>query len=290
MAGFLAFYRNLPGLIDPVALRIGPFSIGWYSVMYILAFWTVFFLLAYRMRKGEAPNASGTDLGLLIDFLLAVFVGLLIGGRLGYVIFYDFRFYLAHPLAVISPFDPDTRELVGIYGMSFHGGLIGGLLSGWLFLRKRRIGFRDFVDFVIPAVPLGYFFGRIGNFLNGELWGRATSEPWGMYFPDDGEGLLRHPSQLYEASLEGLVLFVFLWIFRNRPWAKGRMLALYLIGYGTARIFCEYFREPDSQIGFLAGGWLTMGQLLSIPMIAIGIFLLSKKERCGTIDSLRKET
>jgi len=203
--------------------------------------------------------------------------GVIIGGRLGYVFFYNFSFYLAHPLAVISPLDFVTGELVGIYGMSYHGGLIGIFIATLFFIKKYKLNFWTFSDFVIPAIPLGYFFGRIGNFLNGELFGRATNSVLGMYFPSDSLGVLRHPSQLYEAFTEGFLLFIFLWIWRNEKKLQSKFLALYLIGYAVARFLAEFFREPDAQIGFIFG-ILTLGQLFSALMFFGGLILLFLKK------------
>jgi len=278
MSGIFESYQHIPYLIDPTIFKFGIFSLGWYSLMYIVAFLVVYALLMYRLKRGEWDRREKYDGEMISDFLLAVFIGLLIGGRIGYVLFYNFQYYAANPMAIISPFDSVTGELVGIYGMSFHGGLLGGLLAAFIFIRKKKLDFWKFSDFIIPAVPLGYFFGRIGNFLNGELWGRATTKAWGMYFPGDTEGLLRHPSQIYEALSEGLILFLVLWLLRNNEKAKGKLFGIYLAGYGIMRIVSEFFRDPDPQIGYVFG-YFTLGQLLSVPMIVLGIIMVFKKKK-----------
>ena len=208
---------------------------------------------------------------ILLDFLLVIFLFALIGGRIGYVFFYDPAYFFAHPLSIISPFDLNGT-FRGIFGMSYHGALLGALLGSFLFLKKRKISFFAWADFVAPAIPLGYFFGRIGNFLNGELYGRATNSFVGMYFQSD-LGRLRHPSQLYEALLEGLFLFLILWKFDKKKMRKGLLFSFYLIGYGLVRILVEFFRQPDAQIGLLLG-FFSMGQVLSLVMIFFGFFLV----------------
>jgi phosphatidylglycerol---prolipoprotein diacylglyceryl transferase len=219
----------------------------------------------------------------IFDFLLFCFLGVIIGGRLGYVFFYNFSFYFSNPLAIISPFDFGTGELIGIYGMSYHGGLVGVIIATLIFIKKYKLNFWALTDFVIPAIPAGYFFGRIGNFLNGELYGRATRSWLGMYFPSSVEAQdlassqLRHPSQLYEAFLEGFLLFLFFWFWKNEKKLQGKFLALYLIGYAMARFFGEFFREPDAQIGFLFGN-LTLGQLFSLGMFLAGLGLCFMKK------------
>lgn len=276
MSIFFDFYQHIPERISPEMVRVGFFSISWYAVMYLVGFLVIFGLLRKRLKKGEGQVCMTKEQ--LFDFLLFCFLGAIIGGRLGYVLFYNFSFYLAHPLAIFSPFDSVTGELIGIYGMSYHGGLIGALLAALLFVRLHKLNFWDLSDFVVPAIPAGYFFGRIGNFLNGELYGRATDMRIGMYFPSDVLGVLRHPSQLYEAFLEGLVLFAIFWPERNRKKWQGKFLALYLIGYAVARFFEEFFREPDVQIGFVLGG-LTLGQLFSLAMFFVGGGILFWKKR-----------
>lgn len=274
MQAFLDFYQQLPYHIDPVAFRLGPFSLTWYALTYVVAVLVIYWLLVYRLKKGEASYHSE----LVIDFLFYALLGVLVGGRLGYVLFYNLPFYLAHPAAVISPFS-ESGQLIGIYGMSYHGGLLGVILSGWLFTRKQKINFWQWADFVIPAIPAGYFFGRLGNFLNGELYGRATSAVWGMHFPGDPSGLLRHPSQLYEALGEGLLLFIILWAWRNRRRFPGQLLLIYLAGYGSVRFLLEFFREPDPQIGLIFG-FFSLGQLFSLSMaiFSLSAFVIWRKK------------
>ena len=204
--------------------------------------------------------------------------------RLGEILFYNFPYYAANPLAIISPFDPVTHQFIGIYGMSYHGGLIGATIASWLWARKNKISLSNWINFIVPAIPLGYFFGRLGNFINGELYGRVTTKWWGMYFPSDLIGELRHPSQLYEAFLEGIILFIILWPIRNKKWAKDNMLALYLLGYAAARIMAEFFRDPDGWIGPF-----TIGQFLSLLMIIPAIFLLVKRQKFVIIISKEKQ-
>lgn len=264
--------------------------------MYLVGFLVTYRLLRLRISRGEfgkvishqssekkqisnKQDGQSPIVGdfLVLDYLLLAFFSMIVGGRLGYVLFYNPGYFLAHPLAIFSPFN-QSGNLVGLYGMSYHGALLGILLGSWIFLKKRGINFFAWADFVAPAVALGYFFGRVGNFLNSELYGRVTNSSWGMYFAATPLEL-RHPSQLYEACLEGLLLFIVLWNLRNRQFKKGVLFGIYLIGYGLLRILAEQFREPDSQIGFL-WSFFTMGQLLSFFMLAIGIFLLvSKKEK-----------
>lgn len=300
MSNWLEFYQRIPFHINPEIFRIGFFSIGWYAVSYIAAFFVVYGLLKKRLRLGECLNLFDSinpyspirvrnglrengNKKIIFDFLLFCFLELIIGARLGYVFFYNFSFYFSHPLAIISPFDFSTGELIGIYGMSYHGGLIGALIAGIIFIKKysvrrgERIDFWKMTDFIVPAIPAGYFFGRIGNFLNGELYGRATEKWWGMYFSADNFGLLRHPSQLYEAFLEGILLFIFLWIMRNKKIFQNKFLALYLIGYALMRFVGEFFRQPDEQIGFLFDN-LTLGQLFSLLMFLFGLVLFFWKK------------
>jgi phosphatidylglycerol:prolipoprotein diacylglycerol transferase len=205
-----------------------------------------------------------------------------IGARLGYVLFYNLSYYLEHPLEIILPFSfSNGVTFTGISGMSYHGGLIGIILASWLYIRKAKLDWWSVVDLYLPAIPLGYTFGRLGNFINGELFGRVTTSSIGMYFPMAAKGELRHPSQLYEAFFEGIFLFAVLWSIRKIKIPRGAMLALYLIGYGTVRFFIEYFREPDAHIGFVFLSF-SMGQILCSLMIAGGFFLyfyLQRREK-----------
>lgn len=255
------------------SFHAGFFYVSWYGIMYLIAFAVVYILIRYRIKTGEWKEELKTQnlkpYDILLDFLLYAFFGLVIGARLGEVFFYNFPYYWAHPIRIISPFDPATHKFIGIYGMSYYGGLIGVVLATIFFTRKYKISFWQWADFVIPAIPLGYFFGRLGNFINGELYGRATSRWWGMYFPGDQLQLLRHPSQIYEAILEGLVLFFILWKTRNKKTFSGYFFIVYLGGYAIFRFIAEFWREPDVQIGFL-----TLGQILSLVALlsAVTIF------------------
>jgi len=276
MINCLSFYQYLPFHLNPTAFSLGFLKIDWYSLAYIVSFIAVYFLIRYRIKKAE--NNFNFNVDMLLDLLFYSFFGLLLGGRLGYVLFYNFSYYFKNPIAIISPFDPITHDFVGIYGMSYHGGLIGVLLLAWFFARKNKINFYKLTNFVVPAVPAGYFFGRLGNFFNGELYGRITSKFWGMYFPTDPLGTLRHPSQLYEAILEGLVIFIILWIIRNKENFRDKTLGIYLFSYAFFRIIIEFFREPDPQIGYILS-FLTLGQVLCIIMalLGIGLIVYSKK-------------
>lgn len=263
------FYQNLPEKINPAIFSIGYFSIYWYSLMYLLGFTTIVLLLYWRVYKKET-DILWND---IFDFLLNSFLAIIIGGRIGYVLFYNLNYFLANPFEIIFPFG-ENGNFTGIFGMSYHGGVAGFILAAYFFCKKRKISFLKLTDFILPAVPAGYFFGRMGNFLNGELYGRVTDVGWAMNF---GDGLLRHPSQLYEAFFEGIFLFLILWLGRNRFSKKrGLISGLYLVGYGIARYVIEFFRQPDEHLGFFFH-YLTMGQILSIIMIGGGIYLINKK-------------
>ncbi len=268
MESFIQIYQELPLRINPIIFSVGFFQISWYALMYLVGIGVVYYLLSWRIKKKEGAWRQKN----VQEFLMDAFLGVVIGGRLGYVLFYNLPFYLENPLAIISPFS--EGRWTGIYGMSYHGGLIGVFIAALWFCRKNKIDFFSLADFLIPAVPAGYFFGRLGNFLNGELFGRITQKEWGMYFP--GETLLRHPSQLYEAFFEGLVLFAILWFWRNKAQLKGKFLWLYLLGYAGFRFMLEFWREPDEQVG-LFFGFLTLGQIFSLIMtffslLALGIW------------------
>ena len=245
--------------------------------MYLAAFGLVYLLTVYRIKKEHYP----LNPEIIQDYCVWAILGVILGGRLGYVLIYHFGYYAAHPLEIFLPFQftPEFR-FTGIAGMSYHGGLIGFLAGTILFCRRRNIPFWSFMDLIAPAIPLGYMFGRLGNFINGELYGRVTSVPWGMYFPSDPEGLLRHPSQLYEAFFEGIFLFALLWILRKRNWFEGSLSCLYLIGYGMVRFVIEFFREPDDHLGLVLGS-LSMGQILCMLMIASGGIVWMIRSRSG---------
>ncbi len=245
---------------DPVALQIGPLGIHWYGLMYLIGFLSVLWLGKYRARQQPTAGWKSTEID---DILFYGALGVIIGGRLGYVVFYQPSYYLTHP-----------HEIVYLWqgGMSFHGGFLGVLAAMVFFARKTGKRWLAVMDFVAPLVPLGLGAGRLGNFINGELWGRATDVPWGMIFPQ-ADRLARHPSQLYQFALEGIVLFILLWWYSSKPRPVGAVSGLFLIGYGSFRFLVEYTREPDSFLGLLAMN-LSMGQWLSLPMVMIGIWML----------------
>jgi phosphatidylglycerol:prolipoprotein diacylglycerol transferase len=238
--------------------------------MYIVAFGITYFLVLYRIRHEDRFAITRQQVNDLTTFAI---LGLMIGARLGYVVFYNLHYFLKHPLEVFLPFDLSNGfAFTGISGMSYHGGLIGSLLAVWIYVRRNRIRFKEVLDLYIPAIPLGYTFGRLGNFINGELYGRITAAPIGMYFPLAPDKTLRHPSQLYEAFFEGVFLFAVLWSIRQARAPQGAMLAFYLIGYGVVRFFIEFYREPDAHLGFVVG-FLSMGQMLCAAMAAAGMLL-----------------
>ncbi len=259
-------WQNLPQSINPVALSLGPIQIHWYAFMWLLAFGSVFGLCLWRLRRGEKEFGGE----FLQDLFFNTLIGALFGGRIGYVLFYNFSFYVKNPLLIISPYDPSLGEWIGIAGMSYHGGAVGVAIAFWWTARKYRLRAIDIADFVVPAIGLGYFFGRLGNFFNLELFGRATTVPWGMYFGDE---TLRHPSQIYEAFGEGLLVFAVLWTLRNRSFCSGTLAAIYVGLYGFARFVIEFYRAPDVHIGFV-WGMLTIGQILSIIMMVLSIAFL----------------
>lgn len=244
--------------IDPVIFRIGPLAVRWYGMMYVIGFISSYLLVLWQIsRKRLEITRSQVD-----DLYFYLVLGLLVGGRLGYVLFYNLPYYIDHPVEVL---------VLWHGGMSFHGGAIGTFVAGYAVMKKRGIDFFRMTDVIIPTVPIGLFFGRLANFINGELFGRASDAPWAMIFPEGGPAP-RHPSQLYEAGLEGALLFSILWLYKDRKKRDGDVLAMFLMCYGVFRFFCEFFREPDAQVGYLLG-FITMGQLLSLLMVAIGCFL-----------------
>ncbi|AGW13077.1 prolipoprotein diacylglyceryl transferase [Megalodesulfovibrio gigas] len=251
---------------DPVAIHLGPFAVRWYGLMYMLGFGAAWLLGRWRASRPPWSQAGWSPL-MVDDLITWCVAGLILGARLGYTIFYDFNHFFSHPLDVFK---------VWHGGMSFHGGLLGIALAGLFFARRKGKTFLEIGDFVCPLAPPGLFAGRMGNFINGELWGRPTDLPWGMVFPDPAAGgLPRHPSQLYEAALEGLVLFAVLWLFSRKPRPTGAVTGVFLLLYGLFRGLVEFVREPDPQLGYLAFDWLTMGQVLSLPMILAGLAALA---------------
>ncbi len=248
-------------IIDPVAISFGSLQVHWYGIMYIVAFILAWLLLRYRAKKaGSGWTATEID-----DLITWGMIGVIVGGRLGYILFYDFVHYSANPLDIIYIWNG---------GMSFHGGLIGVLLATFLWSRKYKKRYITLLDFISPAVAPGLFFGRIGNFINGELWGKVSSVSWAVVFPHAGSQA-RHPTQLYEAFLEGLVLFVVLWIYSSKERSAGAVSGLFAILYGVFRFISEFYREPDKQLGYLYSDWFTMGMLLSLPLIVIGGLLFA---------------
>jgi len=250
--------------ISPEIIRIGPVAIRWYGMMYLLGFGASYSLVRYQIRKKNLK--VGRD---FVDSLYSYLIlGLLLGARLGYILFYDLSTYLNSPLEVFA---------VWHGGMSFHGGFIGSVIAGFLFCRKSRVDFWQTADLVLATVPVGLGLGRLGNFINGELYGRVSDVPWAMVFPNGGP-LPRHPSQLYEIFLEGFVLFTLLWLLKDRGYRTGVLTSLFIIFYGMFRFIVEFFREPDVQLGFILGSF-TMGQLLSSIMVLAGGALLYFRAR-----------
>jgi phosphatidylglycerol:prolipoprotein diacylglycerol transferase len=289
----LSWYQHFPQIIDPIAFTIGSFSVRWYALSYIVGFFAAYGVLMLKINReteiaAEIFNltdvSSHSDFktrisNLITDFLIFAFAAAIIGGRIGYVLLYDFKFFLENPLQIISPFDA-YGHYIGIFGMSYHGALISVIVMSWLFVKHHKISFWKFADLLAPAAAAGYFFGRIGNFLNGELFGRTTNLPIGMYFGT--ENSLRHPSQLYEALGEGILLFVLLWMLSKRKSFDGVIFAWYLIGYALIRFILEFMREPDVQIGFVFAG-LTMGQILSIGLLICGVFIFAVRRRRNVV-------
>jgi phosphatidylglycerol:prolipoprotein diacylglycerol transferase len=246
-----------PGF-DPIAFQVGRVKVHWYGIMYLLGFAAAWWLARVRAAKrGSTWKAVDVD-----DLIFYCMLGVILGGRIGYILFYGLKFWAADPWYPLKIWEG---------GMSFHGGLLGVVAAMTLFGWRRGRSAADVYDFTAPLPALGLFFGRIGNFINSELWGKVTTVPWG--FRVDGQ--VRHPSQLYEASLEGLLLFAVMWGFTSRPRPRLAPSGLFLAFYGVARFLVEFVRVPDEHIGYLAGGWLTEGQLLSLPMILAGIALMA---------------
>ena len=251
--------------ISPIALTIGDYQLRWYGLMYLAGFIVGWFIGHYRAKHLDV-NFTKTEVD---DLLTICMLSVVIGGRIGYVLFYDPLLYWHDPWEIFKIWNG---------GMSFHGGLLGVLAAFAYFAKTRKKTFLEVSDFLAPLVPQAIFFGRIGNFINGELWGKTTSLPWGMVFPDGGPWP-RHPSQLYEALLEGVVLFIILIVYANKKRKPGAVSGLFALGYAVFRFAVEFIRVPDPQLGYLAFGWLTMGQVLCLPLFAIGLWLLLRQPK-----------
>jgi phosphatidylglycerol---prolipoprotein diacylglyceryl transferase len=266
--------------IDPIIFSVGPVKLHWYGLMYVIGITAGYFLGKKRLQQGRLP----VSLQAYQDLIFYAALGVIFGGRLGYMLFYGFKDWIADPAEILRVWEG---------GMSFHGGLIGVTLAVLLWSRRHGLRFWDSIDFVAPLVPIGLGLGRLGNYIGGELWGRVSDVPWAVIFPkslparfDDPASMLaahrageldlfaRHPSQLYELALEGLVLFVVLWLFSSKPRPRYAVSGLFGVLYGSFRFAVEFVREPDAQLGFLAFDWLTMGMLLSLPLVFVGLFLL----------------
>ncbi len=279
--------------LDPVAIALGPVKVHWYGIAYAIAFFLAWWLGRVRVRAGRLPGINPEAFS---DLLFYGMIGVVLGGRLGYILFYDLPAYIAEPLNVFKVWQG---------GMSFHGGLVGVLLAAAYWTRKHRLHFFDVMDFVAPLVPSGLFVGRLANYVNGELWGKYTNADFGVVFPTTDPNVAalkldaaqlqaqfaagaldrfaRHPSQLYEAALEGLVLFAVLWFVSGKPRPRYLVSGLFALLYGVFRFIVEFVRVPDQQLDYLFGDWLTMGQILSLPLIVLGLVLLALSRRAPTL-------
>ncbi len=283
-----SWWNELPSKIDPTLITLGGseiFSIGssadgsgfplrYYGLMNLAAFFTSIKVIKYVIKKDELKISEKQ----LEGIITAVIIGIILGGRLGYVFFYNFSHYALNPNEIFWPFS--NGAFVGISGMSYHGGLLGGATAALIYLKKQKMSILTFINTIALSIPIGYTWGRVGNFLNGELWGRETTAPIGMIFPTDAKQLIRHPSQLYEAFGEGVFLFALMFFLYQKGLFKKRMASIYLVGYAVARIIIEFFREPDSHIGLMGG--ISRGQILSTIMILTGVGLwiwLAQKEK-----------
>lgn len=255
--------------IDPVLISLGPLKVHWYGMMYLFGFAGAWILGSWRARSRVGWSRDDVS-----DMVLYGAIGAVLGGRIGYILFYKYDWYLHNPMDVLRVWEG---------GMSFHGGLLGVLVATWLFARKTDRRFFQVTDFAAPLVPVGLFFGRIGNFINQELWGRVTDGPWGVVFPLAGSEP-RHASQLYEAALEGVLLFAVLWVYSRKPRELGRVSGMFLVLYSIFRFVVEFAREPDAHLGFIALDWLTMGQLLSLPMLLAGVGIILWSNKQGVVD------
>ena len=259
---------------DPVALSLGPISIHWYGIMYVIAFGGAWLLAAYRANKVDEPWTSEQ----ISDLVFYGAMGAVVGGRVGSVVFYNFSQFISDPLWLFRIWEG---------GMSFHGGFLGVLIAFYFYTRSIKKDYWSTMDFIAPFVPFGLGAGRLGNFIGGELWGKPTDVAWGMVFPHVDQ-LPRHPSQLYEVALEGVALFIIVWWFSSKPRPRLAVSGLFALGYGSFRFFIEFFREPDGHIGYLAFDWFTMGQALSAPLIIAGVvFLLLAYQQPNSLTNTR---
>lgn len=247
--------------INPILFQIGPLKIHWYGVMYVIGFLLIWTAASFRAKKSNGLWTKDQ----LSDLIFYGIVGVLLGGRLGYVLFYNLPEYAANPIEIFKVWDG---------GMSFHGGVLGVIIALYLFGKKNNKNLFQVGDFILPFVPIGLAAGRIGNFINGELWGKVTNAPWAMIFPTDPSHLPRHPSQLYECFLEGILLFVILWFYSRKTKPRMAVSGMFLLLYAIFRFAVEFVRVPDPQLGYILWGWLTMGQILSIPMFIFGAFFI----------------
>lgn len=261
----MPFWNHIYAHFDPVAFKLGPVAVHWYGLMYMLALLGALYAAKFFVKK----DALGFSNQILESYFIWIEIGIVLGARIGYILFYDphLDYYLTHPWQMFNPFMDGT--FVGIRGMSYHGAIVGFLLGTWFFYLKYKVNIWRLLDLVALSVPVGYIFGRIGNFLNQELFGRVTDVPWGIYV----DGVLRHPSQLYEALLEGLAVFLLLYMYRSSKKFDGELIALYGLFYSLARFTAEFWREPDFQIGFVYGGWMSKGQALSLVMAVASLVL-----------------
>jgi len=278
--------------IDPIAFHLGPLQVHWYGIMYLLGFGAAWWLGRLRVRAGRLPGVNEQSYG---DLLFYAMLGVVLGGRIGYILFYNFGTFLDNPLTLFKIWEG---------GMSFHGGLIGVVAAAWWWSWRHKLHLMDTIDFLAPLVPPGLGFGRLGNYIGGELWGKYTQAGWGVIFPraeaefagmslpqlqaQFATGALdrfaRHPSQLYQAALEGLTMFLVLWWFSSKPRPRYAVAGLFALLYGCFRFLVEFVRVPDEQLGYLAFGWLTMGQVLSLPLIALGLIWMWWSRRQPTLE------
>ena len=274
---FASQWQNIYSHFDPVAFQLGSISVHWYGLMYAFALLSAIFVAKWFINYDDINISQDTFDG----YIWWAEIGVILGARLGYILFYDPNtlYYVTHPWQIFNPFV--NGEFTGISGMSYHGAFIGFVIASILFCRKHKVSFWFLADIAVLGITFGYIFGRIGNFLNQELIGRATELPWGIYVNE----VLRHPSQLYEAVLEGLLIFIVLVIIRNKKSFDGQLAIIYGILYSIARITAEFFREPDIQLGFLYGGWLTMGMLISglLALVSVAAYFIIKKKKLGVL-------